>query len=72
MIDNTPQTHGVLKDSTAWLLTNAMEDVVTKGTGTAVNFGNMAIAGKTGTTTKNRDALFAGYSILYLRCLGWI
>ena len=37
LIDNTPQTHGVLKDSTAWLLTNAMEDVVKKGTGTSVN-----------------------------------
>lgn len=70
LIDNTPQTHGVLKDSTAWLLTNAMEDVVTKGTGTAVNFGNMAIAGKTGTTTKNRDALFAGYTPYYT-CVVW-
>ena len=70
LIDNTPQTHGVLKDSTAWLLTNAMEDVVTKGTGTAVNFGNMAIAGKTGTTTKNRDALFAGFTPYYT-CVVW-
>lgn len=70
LIDNTPQTHGVLKSSTAWLLTNAMEDVVTKGTGTAVNFGNMAIAGKTGTTTKNRDALFAGFTPYYT-CVVW-
>ena len=70
LIDNTPQTHGVLKESTAWLLTNAMEDVVTKGTGTAVNFGNMAIAGKTGTTTKNRDALFAGFTPYYT-CVVW-
>lgn len=70
LIDNTPQTHGVLKSSTAWLLTNAMEDVVTKGTGTAVNFGDMAIAGKTGTTTKNRDALFAGFTPYYT-CVVW-
>ena len=70
LIDNTPQTHGVLKPSTAWLLTNAMQDVVTKGTGTAVNFGNMAIAGKTGTTTKNRDALFAGFTPYYT-CVVW-
>lgn len=70
LIDNTPQTHGVLKDSTAWLLTNAMEDVVTKGTGTSVNFGNMSIAGKTGTTTKNRDALFAGFTPYYT-CVVW-
>ncbi len=70
LIDNTPQTHGVLKASTAWLLTNAMEDVVTKGTGTSANFGNMAIAGKTGTTTKNRDALFAGFTPYYT-CVVW-
>lgn len=70
LIDNTPQTHSVLKDSTAWLLTNAMEDVVTKGTGTAVNFGDMAIAGKTGTTTKSRDALFAGFTPYYT-CVVW-
>ena len=70
LIDNTPQTHGVLKSSTAWLLTDAMKDVVTKGTGSAVNFGNMAIAGKTGTTTKNRDALFAGYTPYYT-CVVW-
>ena len=70
LIDNTPQTHGALKDSTAWLLANAMEDVVSKGTGTAVNFGEMAIAGKTGTTTKNRDALFAGFTPYYT-CVVW-
>lgn len=70
LIDNVPQTHGVLKSSTAWLLTDAMKDVVTKGTGTAVNFGNMAIAGKTGTTTKNRDALFAGFTPYYT-CVVW-
>lgn len=65
LIDNTPQTHTVLKDTTAWLLTNAMEDVVTSGTGTIVNFGSMPIAGKTGTTTSDRDALFIGYTPYY-------
>lgn len=70
LIDNTPQTHSVLKESTAWLLTNAMEDVITKGTGTAVRFDNMTIAGKTGTTTKNRDALFAGFTPYY-SCVVW-
>ena len=42
-----------------------MVDVVTKGTGSAVNFGNMSIAGKTGTTTKNKDVWFAGYTPYY-------
>ena len=35
LIDNTePVSHTVLKDTTAWLLTDAMKDVMTQGTGT--------------------------------------
>ncbi len=70
LIDNTPQTHTVLKESSAWLLTNAMQDVVSHGTGTPTNFGTMPIAGKTGTTTKDRDALFAGFTPYYT-CVVW-
>ncbi|MBQ8527850.1 MAG: PBP1A family penicillin-binding protein [Lachnospiraceae bacterium] len=67
LIDNTvPTTRQVIKESTAYLLTDAMVDVVTKGTGGAVNFGgNIAIAGKTGTTSDNKDVWFAGYSPYY-------
>ena len=42
-----------------------MEDVVTSGTGGSVNFGNMAIAGKTGTTSDYNDVWFAGYTPYY-------
>ncbi len=70
LIDNTPKSRQVLKDTTAWLLTSAMEDVVTKGTGTKVNFGNMAIAGKTGTTSSNVDVWFAGFTPYYT-CATW-
>ena len=66
LIDNTePQSSRVIKETTAFLLTDAMVDVVTKGTGTSVNFGNMAIAGKTGTTTDYKDVWFAGYTPYY-------
>ena len=45
LIDNTEAySRTVLKDSTAWLLTSAMQDVVTTGTGKAVNFGGMSVA----------------------------
>ncbi len=67
MIDNSvPESRQVIKDSTAFLLTDAMVDVVTKGTGASVNFGgDIAIAGKTGTTSDYKDVWFAGYSPYY-------
>lgn len=66
ILDNTlPQSRQVIKETTAWLLTDAMVDVVTSGTGASVNFGNMAIAGKTGTTSDYNDVWFAGYTPYY-------
>ena len=72
LLDNTsPESHTVLKETTAWLLTNAMQDVMTQGTGSAAYFGSsMPQAGKSGTTTKSRDALFAGYTPYYT-CVVW-
>lgn len=67
ILDNTtPQSRQVLKETTAFLLTDAMTDVVTKGTGARCNFNsNMAIAGKTGTSQKTQDVWFAGYTPYY-------
>lgn len=66
IIDNTvDKSHRVIDESTAYLLTNAMQDVVTSGTGTAANFGGMSIAGKTGTSTDYKDVWFCGYTPYY-------
>lgn len=70
LLENTQRTRQVLKPTTAFLLTNAMQDVVTKGTGGKVNFGSQAIAGKTGTTSSNVDVWFAGYTPFYT-CSTW-
>jgi penicillin-binding protein 1A len=72
LIDNTTsETHTVLKETTAWLLTSAMEDVMTQGTGTPAYFGSsMAQAGKSGTTSDSRDVLFAGFTPYYT-CVVW-
>jgi len=66
IIDNYDSTGTrVIKETTAFLLTDAMEDVVATGTGAAVNFGGTAIAGKTGTTSDYNDVWFAGYTTHY-------
>ena len=49
---------------------SAMEDVVTKGTGTACQLDNMTVAGKTGTTDKYNDLWFVGYTPYYT-CAVW-
>ena len=66
IIDNTPETTKVISKDTAWLLTSAMEDVVTQGTGQAVQLDNgIPVAGKTGTTTAYNDLWFVGYTPYY-------
>ena len=67
LLDNVPEKHTAMKDSTAWLLTSAMEDVVSKGTGTPAQISNYGIAeaGKTGTTDDYKDLWFVGYTPYY-------
>lgn len=66
ILDNTePDSHRVLKETTAFLLTSAMTDVINTGTGKAVKFKNMSLAGKTGTATGDRALWFVGYSPYY-------
>lgn len=71
LIENVPETREVIKPTTAFLLTDAMQDVMTKGTGTKAYFPNMSVAGKTGTTTDDRDTLFAGFTPYYT-CVVWV
>lgn len=66
ILENDPATRQVIKETTAYLLTDAMVDVVISGTGAKCNFKNgMAIAGKTGTSTDYVDVWFAGYTPYY-------
>ena len=77
LIDNEPETRQALKDSTAYLLTSAMQDVMqsntmytrsgsgVKSTGTTAAIPNMSCAGKSGTTTSNVDVWFVGFTPYY-------
>ena len=70
IIDNTPEETKVIKPSTAYLLTSAMEDVVKKGTGKRLRLSNMPVAGKTGTTDSYKDLWFVGFTPYYT-CAVW-
>ena len=68
LIDNTtPESHTVIKDSTAYLLTSAMEDVVNGagGTGGSARLSNMPVAAKTGTSQESNDLWIAAYTPYY-------
>lgn len=66
LIDNTnPDSRRVFSEQTSFLLTSAMTDCVRFGTGTNARFAGMSIAGKTGTTSDERDVWFAGFTPYY-------
>ena len=78
LLDNsTPQTHRVIKDSTAFLLTDAMaastqnnrkfasSGVNINSTSTRAHLDHMSVAGKSGTTSKNVDVWFVGFTPYY-------
>lgn len=77
LIDMEAETHRVLKDSTAFLLTDAMADSMVgnrkfsragsgpSSTSTRAKISGMSCAGKSGTTTSNNDVWFVGYTPYY-------
>ena len=71
ILSNEPESSQVIKTSTAYLLTSAMQDTVTGGsgmsTGSRLKFKEykMPVAGKTGTASNNNDLWFCGYTPYY-------
>ncbi len=70
LIENPTESHQSVKDSTAALLTSAMESVVEEGSGSAAALGNMPVAGKTGTADNDKDIWFCGFTPYYT-CAVW-
>ena len=70
LLENPGSSHRAVKKSTASLLTSALQSVVKEGTGRSCQLDNMATAGKTGTTTSNKDLWFCGFTPYYT-CAVW-
>lgn len=65
LLDNTIESRQVIKETTAWLLTSAMKDVINGGTGGLCKLNGMTVAGKTGTTSDYNDVWFSGFTPYY-------
>lgn len=70
LIENPTESHQAVKDSTAALLTSAMQSVVEEGSGSAAALSNMPVAGKTGTADNDKDIWFCGFTPYYT-CAVW-
>ncbi len=71
LLENKPIKHKVVSPQTAYIMTDILKTVVSSGTGGSAKLPNMPVAGKTGTTSNNYDAWFAGYTPYYVAAT-WI
>lgn len=74
LLSHETNSRQVMKTSTAYLLTSAMQDTIVAGLGSTTQPAfisyKMPVAGKTGTTTNNVDRWFCGYTPYYT-CSIW-
>ena len=65
ILENKADSKQVIKKTTAQLLTSAMQDVISGGTGSNASVSGLTLAGKSGTTNEMRDVWFVGFSAQY-------
>ena len=70
VLQNDAVTSQGFSKSTARTMTFLLNNAATSGTGYESRLSNMPVAGKTGTTTDNRDRWFCGYTPYYT-CAVW-
>lgn len=70
ILDNRPRTQTAFSQNTARTMTYMLQNAASNGTGWESKLSNMPVAGKTGTTTSNKDRWFCGYTPYYT-CAVW-
>ena len=65
ILDNVQDSEQVLSEKTVNYMNYCLQNAVTNGTGGAADFSGHNVAGKTGTTSSNRDRWFCGYTGYY-------
>ena len=71
IFENKPLKEKVISEQVSYLMVDLLRGVVRGGTGGNAALSKMPVAGKTGTTTKNVDAWFTGFSPYYTASV-WI
>ena len=67
LLDNTPDEKQVYqREQTSYYMTEVLSGVTERGTATRAQISGIDTAGKTGTTTSNRDRWFCGYTPYYV------
>ena len=65
ILDNTQESHTAISAKTDFYINYMLQRAVSNGTGGAAYKGNVAVAGKTGTSSNNQTRWFAGYTPYY-------
>ncbi|MBU5427059.1 PBP1A family penicillin-binding protein [Tissierella pigra] len=71
LIDNTPKENVVVSPQIAYIMGDILRTTVSNGIAGRAKLSNMAVAGKTGTTTDQADIWFVGYTPYYVSAT-WI
>ena len=71
VVDNTQDSRKILSEKTVNYMNYCLYNAANHGTGGAAIFGGQTIAGKTGTTSSNRDRWFCGYTSHYTAAV-WV
>lgn len=69
ILQNKRKEKRVFSSGTAYVLTDIMKGVVSKGTATNAKLQNSVAAGKTGSTTGTKDKWFVGYTPYYVSAI---